>query len=88
MRDDAYAEHRSLATEVINGSPPSADAMERIDEWLEPRTWAVNRCLQVLADIKAAGVIDLPTLFVALRELHFLVHAVTGGPPSGPDPKG
>jgi glutamate dehydrogenase len=52
-----------------------------VAEWV--RTWVahnalpVERCLQVLEDVKAGATADLATLSVAVREIRNLIDATT-----------
>ena len=75
LREDLYAQQRSLAEEVLRGSEPDADPAARIERWLATNREVALRCSLVISDIKAAGAADLATLSVALRENHNLVSA-------------
>ena len=67
MRDDLYGQLRDVTAEAL--------MFADVDAWLEHKAPAVERCRQVLADIRAAGGFDLATLSVGLRETHSLVGA-------------
>ncbi len=72
--EDLQSEHRALATDVLRESDHGAVA-ERVRAWLAHNAPAVERCAQVLADVKAGGASDLATLSVAVREIRNLIEA-------------
>jgi len=78
LRDELYAAHRSLAAEVLGTGAPQLPIAERLDAWMEENADALERCLQVLSDIRAAGSYDLATLSVALREIRALAQSAPG----------
>jgi glutamate dehydrogenase len=65
LRDDLYGQLREVTAAVL--------AFEDVETWFDRKAAVVARCAQVLADVRAAGVFDLATLSVALRETHALV---------------
>jgi glutamate dehydrogenase len=65
LRDDLYAQLRAITAEAL--------AVGGADAWLERKAATVERCRQVLADIRATSTFDLATLSVGLRETHALV---------------
>ncbi len=71
LRDDLYAAHAELATDVLT-STESGEPDERIALWCAHNAVAVGRATQVLADITAAENFDLATLSVALRQVRSL----------------
>jgi len=75
LRDDVYAEQAALTAEVVRAGSDGLGARERIDAWAAQNADAVERCLHVLADIKAAGVDDLARLSVAVREIRNLTQS-------------
>ena len=81
LRDELYAAHRALSAEVLQTGAPELPVRERLDAWMEQSSEPVERCLQVLADIRAAGNYDLATLSVALREIRALAHSGTEARP-------
>jgi len=86
LRDDVYAEQAALTADVLragaNGRPPA----ERVEAWLAHNEPAVDRCLNVVADLRAAGPLDLARLSVAVREVRNLMDAAAApGPTEGPD---
>ena len=54
-----------------DGRPPA----DRVRAWIEHNRLPVERCLQVLADVKAGSAPDLATLSVAVREIRNLIEA-------------
>ena len=68
LRDDVYAEQAGLTAEVLR----SGAGAER---WLAENANAVERSLQVLADIRTGGTLDLARLSVAVREMRNLIHS-------------
>jgi glutamate dehydrogenase len=80
LRDDLYSLHRALTQEVLQTARSGASAETAIDAWSERNRAAVERCLRMLADIKASRLYDTTTLPVALREVRNLIR---GGMPTG-----
>ncbi len=72
--EDLQSEHRALTADVLRESAKDAVA-DRVREWLAHNGPAVERCSQVLADVKAGGASDLATLSVAVREIRNLIEA-------------
>ena len=52
----------------------SGSGAERVSAWIARNALPVERCRQVLADVKA-GTSDLATLSVAVREIRNLIEA-------------
>ncbi len=75
LRDDVYAEQAELTAEVIRAGSDGVGAREQIDAWASRNEDAVERCLHVLADIKAGGADDLARLSVAVREIRNLTQS-------------
>jgi glutamate dehydrogenase len=72
--EDLQSEHRALTSDVLRESGDGLGAA-RLGKWIEHNAAAVERCLQVLADVKAGGASDLATLSVAVREIRNLIEA-------------
>jgi len=72
LRDDVYAEQAGLTAEVLR-------AGTGVERWLAENAGAVERSLQVLADIRSGGTLDLARLSVAVREMRNLIHS-SGAP--------
>ncbi|MGH2405278.1 MAG: hypothetical protein ACRDGN_12580, partial [bacterium] len=68
-----YAAQRALTADVLRTGTPKMDANAHIDAWIGENRAQVERCLQVLGDIRSAGTFSLATLSVALREIRNLV---------------
>jgi glutamate dehydrogenase len=79
MRDDLYSLHRSLTHEVLRAGGPEAAGDEAIDLWWHHNAVGIERCLGVIADIKASRSYDTTTLPVALREVRNLILGATRG---------
>ena len=82
LRDDVYAEQAALTAEVLadgsNGRAPG----DRVEAWLLENAAAVDRCLQVVADLRAAGPPDLARLSVGVREVRNLINAAAAPEPA------
>jgi glutamate dehydrogenase len=85
LRDDVYAEQAALVAEVLRSGGDGRSPHERVDAWLAQNEPLVERCLQVLADIRTAGSPDLARLSVAVREVRNLINA-SGAPESVREP--
>jgi glutamate dehydrogenase len=75
LRDDVYAEQAALTAEVLRADADGRSPGERVEAWLSHNEAAVDRCLQVVADLRAAGSPDLARLSVAVREFRNLISA-------------
>jgi glutamate dehydrogenase len=73
LRDDLYSLARVLTQQALEIGGPSAGADEAIEAWSRRHQAALERCLGMLADIKASRVYDTTTLPVALREVRNLI---------------
>jgi glutamate dehydrogenase len=85
LRDDLYTLHRQLTQEVLDVSGLHADSDAAIDAWSYRNGPAIERCLGMLADIKASREYDTTTLPVALREVRNLIRggAIAGASGQG-----
>jgi glutamate dehydrogenase len=72
LRDDIYAIHRALTSEVLRESPKGADPDEMVSDWIESNP-ASERTLQTLGDVRSGQSYDLTTLPVAVREVRNLL---------------
>jgi glutamate dehydrogenase len=72
LRDDVYAIHRALTTDVLRSAGPEPNADQLVDEWIEANPGS-SRALQTLGDIRSGQSYDLTTLPVAVRELRNLI---------------
>ncbi len=68
LRDDVYSEQAGLTAEVLRAG---AD----VERWQAENASAIERSLQVLADIRSGGALDLARLSVAVREIRNLIHS-------------
>jgi glutamate dehydrogenase len=72
LRDDLYDQEAKLSADVLRTDSQSDDADARIVAWLQANAVAVNRCRQVLSDLRTAGTPDFAMLSVAMREIRSL----------------
>jgi len=75
LRDDVYAEQAALTAEVMREPADGLPPLARVEHWLDANKDGVERCAQVLADIRNGGVADLARLSVAIREIRNLIQA-------------
>ena len=75
LRDDLFSLHAELTADVMRGDAGEADAAARLDAWIDANRAAVDRCLEILGEIRTGGTFDLTTLPVALREVRNLIGA-------------
>ncbi len=71
LRDDLYASQRQLTTEVLRAHP-SASVADQINAWEAENRVVAERCQTALHDIKMAGLYNVTTLSVAIREIRSL----------------
>ena len=72
LRDDLYAIHRELTSEVLRSAPAETEADELVDSWIDANP-ASARTLQTLGDIRSGQTYDLTTLPVAVREVRNMI---------------
>ena len=72
LRDDLYAIHRALTSEVLRSAPADTEPDELVDSWIEANP-ASARTLQTLGDIRSGQSYDLTTLPVAVREVRNMI---------------
>jgi glutamate dehydrogenase len=72
LRDDLYAIHRALTTDVLRSAGPEPNADQLVDEWIEANPGS-GRALQTLGDIRSGQSYDLTTLPVGVREMRNLI---------------
>ncbi|MGH3034327.1 MAG: NAD-glutamate dehydrogenase [Gaiellaceae bacterium] len=84
LRDELYSAHSALAGEVLQTGSADLDPERRVTAWEERNPSGVERCLQVLVDIRMGGVSSLETLSVAIREVRNLVRSTARGTPPAP----
>jgi glutamate dehydrogenase len=75
LRDDLLSAHRELTGQVLETAGALEDPEDAIDAWAARNAAALERCLGVLADIRASRTYDTTTLPVALREVRALIHS-------------
>jgi len=69
LRDDLQTQERLLTRDVLRQESPQSDADSRISAWTKRNSVAVDRCRQVLADLKGGPKADFAMLSVAMREI-------------------
>ncbi|HEY6397484.1 MAG TPA: hypothetical protein VIX82_08535, partial [Solirubrobacteraceae bacterium] len=74
LREELTGLHRRLTEEVLETGAP-AGSEKAIEAWWQRNPEAIERCLNVLGDIKAARVYDTTTISVALREVRNLIRS-------------
>jgi len=74
--------HRALIEEILVGAEAGADSHAALEAWKQRNAGPVERCLGMIADIRASRVYDTTTLPVALREVANLIRG--GGSAEGP----
>ncbi len=79
LRDDLSGLQSALTASVLQygAAGDTLDADERIQAWTAAVGRPLQRCMQVVEDIRAANSWDLAILSVALRELRSVIHAPT-----------
>jgi glutamate dehydrogenase len=75
LRDDVYAEQAALTAEVLRAGADGRSASQLVEAWLSENRAPVERCEQVLSDIRTSGPPDLARLSVAVREVRSLINA-------------
>ncbi len=69
LRDDLQTQERVLTRDVLRQASAHSDADSRIAAWMEHNRVAVERCVQVLADLKGGAHTDFAMLSVAMRDV-------------------
>ncbi len=69
LDEELYAQQRLLATEVLSNSGAAGPPEQLLDAWSAHSNGAVDRYLQLTADLKSAAPVDMPTLSVAVKEI-------------------
>jgi glutamate dehydrogenase len=69
LRDDLHTQERHLTRDVLRQESTKPDAASRIAAWMTHNDAAVQRCRQVLADLKGGPKADFAMLSVAMREI-------------------
>jgi glutamate dehydrogenase len=69
LRDDLHSQERILTRDVLRQEATKPDAGSRLAAWMANSDAAVQRCRQVLADLKGGPKADFAMLSVAMREI-------------------
>ena len=72
LRDDLYDQEATVTADVLRVESKSKEADARISAWMQANAVAVNRCRQILSDLRASGTPDFAMLSVAMREIRSL----------------
>ena len=72
LRDDLYAIHREITSELLRTAPAGVEPERLVDGWIESNP-ASERALQTIGDIRSGQSYDLTTLPVAVREMRNLI---------------
>jgi glutamate dehydrogenase len=72
LRDDLYAIHRQITSEVLRSASKGDEPEGLVDGWIDSNP-ASERTLQTLGDIRSGQTYDLTTLPVAVREMRNLI---------------
>ena len=72
LRDDLYAQEAALTADILKLETDNTEPKARIDAWMTCHGAAVNRCRQVLADLKVGSSADFAMMSVAMREIRAL----------------
>jgi glutamate dehydrogenase len=73
MRSDLSSLARELARSVLKDAGTERDAATLIERWSAQRSFRLDRCRQLLADLRPLSTLDMSMLSVLLRELRSLV---------------
>jgi glutamate dehydrogenase len=77
LRDELLSAHRELTRQVLESAGEDQSAEDAIEAWATRNERALERCLSVLADIRASRTYDNTTLPVALREVRALTRGAS-----------
>ena len=72
LRDDLYAIHREITSEVLRSASGDEEPEGLVDGWIDSNP-ASARALQTVGDIRSGQSYDLTTLPVAVREMRNLI---------------
>jgi glutamate dehydrogenase len=72
LRDDLFAIHREITSEVLRSADADAEPAGLVDGWIDSNP-ASERALQTIGDIRSGQSYDLTTLPVAVREMRNLI---------------
>jgi glutamate dehydrogenase len=72
LRDDLYAIHREITSEVLRTATAGMEPARLVDGWIEANP-ASERALQTIGDIRSGQSYDLTTLPVGVREMRNLI---------------
>ncbi|WP_340539850.1 NAD-glutamate dehydrogenase [Nocardioides sp. GXZ039] len=73
LRDDLYAVHAQLTSQVISETSSDQSAAERLEAWVKDDDVRINRAATTLAQICSDGDVDLARMSVGLRVVRRLL---------------
>ncbi|MGH8280981.1 MAG: NAD-glutamate dehydrogenase, partial [Gammaproteobacteria bacterium] len=72
LREDLYAQQRTLVAQVLSKTKDPRAAMEHLDAWFTEHRTRIQHAQRMLADMKTANIADFPSLSVAMQEVRKL----------------
>jgi len=72
LRDDLSTQARNLCADALRENPDADDVAALVAAWQVKRSFQLERCRLLCAEIRASSAPDMPMLSVALRELRGL----------------
>jgi glutamate dehydrogenase len=75
LRDDLYAQQRTLTAQALNGARDGRLALKHLDQWLGAQGNRIQHAQRLLGDMQAANIADFPSLSVALQEIRKLARS-------------
>ena len=79
LRDDLYSQHRQLTRDVLAQGDQNLQAEQIVQQWMTDNAVAVDRCRQILSELKTSGKADFAMLPVAMREIRGMGRIDTAG---------
>ena len=73
LRDDLYRSMRLITADVLGMTDPTAEAMERIEQWESLSAAKLSKARATLQQIAEAGAGDLAALSVAASEVRSMI---------------
>ncbi|MGH8396710.1 MAG: NAD-glutamate dehydrogenase [Gammaproteobacteria bacterium] len=78
LREDLYAQQRTLTAQVLSKTKDSRAAMDHMDAWFTEHRTRIQHAQRMLADMKTANIADFPSLSVAMQEVRKLARDKSG----------
>ncbi len=77
LRDDLFQLHKQITTSVLAGATADADMDMLVAAWAERNRLPMERCSQIIAELRSGPTPDFTMLSVAMRELRGLVQSAS-----------